>query len=60
MPKAKKLPPKRIRKNFQFPEDLALWADTYAKDNNTTMTRLLIDYLTNLRKQTEADYVAQI
>ena len=48
------------RKNFIFPADLAEWADKHAKENNTTVTRLLVDYLTGLRQQVESGHVDQI
>lgn len=51
---------KTKRKNFIFPADLAEWADSYAKDHNTTVTRLLVDYLTALQLQVESGHVDQI
>lgn len=56
MAKAKKIK----RKNFIFPADLAEWADDYAKEHNTTVTRLLVDYLTALRLQVESGHVDQV
>lgn len=50
----------KVRKNFIFPIDLAEWAERYAHINNTTMTRLIIDHFTNLRRQVEANNVEQI
>lgn len=50
---------KEKRKNFRFPADLANWADQYAKENNTTVTQILTDYLTDLRKRVEATDVQQ-
>lgn len=44
-----------VRKNFRMPADLDDWVSDYAKENNTTMTRLIIDYLTGLRKQVEEE-----
>ena len=41
----------RKRKNFRIPADLADWAEKYAADKNTSMTQLIVDYLTHLRDQ---------
>lgn len=51
---------KTKRKNFVFPEDLVLWAEKYAQDNNTTLTRILLDHLSELRRQAEGSYAEQI
>lgn len=40
---------RRKRKNFRIPSDLADWAEQYASDRNTSMTQLIVDYLTDLR-----------
>lgn len=50
----------KVRKNFVFPIDLAEWAERYAHTNNTTMTRIVIDHFTNLRRQMEALNVEQV
>jgi hypothetical protein len=39
----------RKRKNFRIPSDLADWAESYAASKNTSMTQLIVDYLTELR-----------
>lgn len=41
----------RKRKNFRIPADLADWAEQYAADKNTSMTQLIVDYLTDLRER---------
>jgi hypothetical protein len=41
----------RKRKNFRIPSDLADWAEKYAQDKNTSMTQLIVDYLTDLRER---------
>lgn len=51
---------KRVRKNFVFPADIVKWAEKYATDNNTTLTRILLDHLTKLRSQVESGHVDQI
>lgn len=51
---------KTKRKNFVFPADLVRWAEKYAKDNNTSMTKMILDHLTDLRRQHEAEHVRQI
>jgi hypothetical protein len=38
----------RKRKNFRIPADLADWAEQYAANKNTTMTQLIIDFLTDM------------
>lgn len=58
MPKARTK--KSVRKNFVFPAELAAWADKYAKDNKTTMTRIIIDHFWSLHKQAEEGYVEQV
>lgn len=50
----------KSRKNFIFPLDLAEWVEKYARTNNTTMTRLIIDHFTNLRHQVETNNVEQV
>lgn len=50
---------KVARKNFRFPEELVTWVAAYAKSQNTTMTRLIIDYFTDLRKRVEGAHVDQ-
>lgn len=50
----------RVRKNFVFPADLVAWAEKYARDNNTTMTRIILDHLTILRRQAETGHVEQV
>lgn len=41
---------KRVRKNFNLPAELVRWAETYVDRKNTTMTQLIVDYLTDLRE----------
>lgn len=57
MPRAKA---PKVRKNFVFPADLTKWAEKYAKDNNTTLTRIILDHLTSLRRQVEIGHVEQV
>lgn len=40
----------RKRKNFRIPADLADWAEQHAASKNTTMTQLIIDFLTDLHE----------
>lgn len=53
-------PKAKVRKNFVFPMDIVKWAEKYAEDNNTTLTRILLDHLMKLRSQVESGYVNQI
>ena len=48
------------RKNFVLPADLTAWVEAYAAKNNTTMTRLIVDYFTGLKKQHEDGHVEQV
>lgn len=41
----------RKRKNFRIPADLADWAEQHAASKNTTMTQLIIDFLTDLHSK---------
>lgn len=50
----------KVRKNFHFPAELAAWAETYARDHNTTMTQLILDHFTELRKNAETAHAEQI
>lgn len=50
----------RVRKNFVFPTDIVRWAEKYAEDNNTTLTRIILDHLMDLRSQVESGHVDQI
>lgn len=50
----------KVRKNFIFPSDLADWAAQYAKEKNTSMTQLIVDYLTDLKKREESEYATQV
>lgn len=50
----------KARKNFLMPRDLADWVEKYASDHNTTMTRLIVDYFTNLRRETENGHAEQV
>lgn len=42
-------PTKTRRKNFRFPEGLLSWAEKYASDNNTNLTQVIKDMLTDLQ-----------
>ena len=42
--------PKKVRFNTRLPSDLLEWAQEYAKRKNTTVTQLLIDFLTSKKE----------
>ena len=42
---------KSVRKNFRIPAELAEGIEKYAKEKNTNMTRLIVDYFTFLLEQ---------
>lgn len=50
----------KVRKNFVFPTDIVKWAEKYAKTNNTTLTRIILDHLLQLRQRAETEHVEQI
>lgn len=43
----------RSRLNMRIPEPLLKWAKKYVEERNTTVTQLIIDYLTDIRTQQE-------
>lgn len=46
--------PKRARVNIRVPNDLLKWAKKYAVKKNTTLTQMIIDFLT--REQLNEDF----
>jgi hypothetical protein len=50
----------KVRKNFVFPADIVKWAEKHAEENDTTLTRIILDHLLYLRRQSEAEHVEQI
>jgi len=50
----------KTMKSFLIPEDLSQWIMAYAKEQNTTMTQLIIDHFTELRKKAESGHVEQV
>jgi hypothetical protein len=48
------------RKNFVFPAEIIKWAEKYAEANNTTLTRIILDHLIQLRHKVETENVEQI
>lgn len=54
-------PKKKLKQsNFRIPADLLKWVRDYAKAKNTTVTRIVVDHLTELRARTEEGHVDQI
>ena len=56
MPRKKKSTPQsaeslKKRKNFLFPRDLALWAESYAEKKNSNLTQIIVVHLTELREE---------
>ena len=45
---------------LRIPTDLLVWVKQYAKSRNTNVTRLIIEYFTQLRAQHEETHVEQI
>lgn len=48
-----KTKPKRVRKNLRLPDDLVVWAESFAQSKNKTLTQLVIDCLTDLKERFE-------
>lgn len=46
--------------NFRLPADLLEWVKAFAKEKNTTVTRLIVDHFTELRARNEEGHVDQI
>lgn len=46
--------PRRTRLNVRIPSDLVRWAKVWAKKKNTTITQVIVDYLTNKREEVDA------
>lgn len=49
----------KVRLNLRIPNDLDAWAKKFAKDNNTSVTQIVIAYLTDLRRKQEEGHVEQ-
>jgi len=47
------------RWNLRIPLELDAWAKKYAREHNTTVTQVIVDYFTGLRKQVEEEHVDQ-
>lgn len=45
---------------LRIPEELMEWVKSYAKEKNTTVTRLVVDHFTELRARYESTHVDQI
>ncbi len=43
---------KTLKKNYRLPHDLVMWMEKYAKNNNITATKLVIDCLVEFRERT--------
>lgn len=41
---------KKVRFNTRVPSELLKWAQAYAKRKNTTVTQLLVDFLTSKKE----------
>lgn len=42
---------KRTRLNVRIPTDLVKWAKVWAKKKNTTITQVIVDYLTTKKEE---------
>lgn len=46
--------PKRSRINLRIPAELASWAKGWAKKRNTTVTQVIVDFLTTKKEEANA------
>lgn len=46
--------PRRSRINLRIPADLASWAKGWAKKRNTTVTQVIVDFLTTKKEESNA------
>lgn len=46
--------PRRSRINLRIPADLASWAKGWAKKRNTTVTQVIVDFLTTKKEEANA------
>lgn len=46
--------PKRARLNLRIPADLSSWAKKWAKKRNTTVTQVIVDFLTSKKEEANA------
>lgn len=58
-PKKKVTDNGKTRKNLRLPSDLDTWVTQYARDNHTSVTQILVDYLISLRASVEDGRVEQ-
>lgn len=58
-PKKKVTENGKCRWNLRVPEDMDNWVKQYAEAKNTTVTQLILNYFTDLRKQLEESHVEQ-
>jgi uncharacterized protein (DUF1778 family) len=49
----------KTRLNIRWSNDLADWVSRYAQEQHTTITQLIVDYFTDLRKRVETGNVPQ-
>ena len=51
---------KRVMTSLILPPDLHDWVREYAKANHTTVTRIIVDHLMDLKRKKESNYADQI
>ena len=59
MPKRKVRYFNKVRRNIRISVDLDNWIVSYAKSRNISVTRIIVDFLHDLRKKTEDGHVEQ-
>lgn len=47
---------KRTRLNVRIPTDLVRWAKVWAKKKNTTITQVIVDYLTSKKEEANGEH----
>jgi len=56
----KKVTDGKTRLNLRLPARLIRWVKVFAKEHNTTVTQLIVDHLTELKKRAETEDVPQV
>ena len=49
----------KARLNLRLPVELSAWMKTYAQEHHTTVTKIIIEHFTELKKTAEEGHVTQ-
>jgi hypothetical protein len=50
---------KRLRLNMRVHEELVVFGKAYAKEKNTSLTQIIVDYLTKLQEKSNGKQAGQ-